>query len=203
MKLVPYKRPFIKVNSDFVENDTLKNCYQKVVYIYLMVLTDAEGKCSPSIKRLSRLTKISINKVKSTINELIQLGLVEKERRINEYGGTDTNLYTVYDLSKIGGTEDHPNEKKDFIKIRKDFFENDQLSSCQQKLIYLCLVKFAKGKDECYPTLKELSRSTKIGDSKVKSTINELEQKGMIDRKKIKIDKWNRNLYVLLYDLRS
>ena len=104
MELVFYKRPFVKVDSGLLESDVLKDCYQKVVYMYLKAFADIEDKCSLSIKSLSRLTKISINKVKSTINELIQLGLIEKEHRITEDGGSDSNLYTVYDLNKIRET---------------------------------------------------------------------------------------------------
>lgn len=197
MEFVFYKRPFINLDQDFLESDILKDCYQKVVYIYLKALADAEGRCSPSLKRLSRLTKISIQKVRSTISGLIQMGLVEKENRISADGGIDSNLYTVYDL------RDDPNGKKSFIRVYKDFFENTQLDSCQQKLVYLCLGRFADFKEECYPSVKEISGLTKIGVSKVKSTINELEQKGMIGKKRIKIDKRNRNLYILLYNIRS
>ena len=203
MEFVSYKRPFIKVNPDFLESDVLKDCYQKVVYIYLKALADVDGRCSPSLKGLSRLTKISTNKVKTTINELIQLGLVEKEHRITADGGTDSNLYTIYNLSEIWGTGEHPNGKKAFFKVYQDFFENGQLDSCHQKLIYICLGKFADEREECSPSIRELSELTKIGVSKVKLTLKELEQKGMIDKRRIKIDNVNRNLYILLYNLRS
>ena len=203
MELVFYKRPFIKVDSGFLESGILKDCYQKVVYIYLKALADADGRCSPSLKTLSRLIKISTNKVKTTINELVQLGLVEKEHRITADGGTDSNLYTIYDLSGIGGTGGHPNGEKGFFKVYQDFFESGQLDSCYQKLIYICLGKFADEKEECSPSVRELSQLTKIGTSKVKSTLRELEQKGMIGKKKIKIDNVNRNLYILLYNIRS
>ncbi len=97
------QRPFIMVYQDFLESDVLKNCYQKVIYIYLKLFADAEGRCCPSIKRLAGLTKISVNKVKSTLNELVQMGLVDKEHRTRPDGGTDSNLYTIYDSRETWG----------------------------------------------------------------------------------------------------
>lgn len=202
MELVLYKhkRPFIKVDPEFLESDILKDCYQKVVYIYLKALADDRGRCSPGIKELSRMMKISVNKVKATINELIQMGLVEKQHRIRADGGSDSNLYTIHDLSEISNYGYRLDGKKVFIVIDKEFFENSQLDSCQQKLVYLCLSRLADVRGECYPSVKELSGLTKIGISKVKSTINELEQKGMVNKKKIKACKRIRNLYILSYN---
>ena len=199
------QRPFIMVYQDFLESDILKNCYQKVIYIYLKLFADAEGKCFPSVKRLAKLTRISINKVKSTLKELIQMGLVRKEHRIRPDGGTDSNLYTINDSSETWGAGDRPDGKRPFVKVYKDFLENDRLDSCHQRLIYIYLGKFANAKQECFPSVKKLAGLTKIGISKVKSTLNELKEKGMIDKK----NRWrkdggkNSNLYTLLYNFKK
>lgn len=204
-KAIIDQRPFIMVYQDFLESDILKDCYQKVIYIYLKLFVDAEGKCFPSVKRLARLTRISINKVKSTLRELIQMGLVSKEHRIRPDGGTDSNLYTIDDSSETWGAGNRPDGKRPFVKVYKDFLENDQLTSCQQRLIYIYLCKFANAKQECFPSVKKLAGLTKIGISKVKSTLNELKEKGIIDKK----NRWrknggkNSNLYTLLYNFKN
>ena len=83
---VLYGRPFIEVDAALLDSDILKDCYQKVMYIYLKALADGAGRCGPSLKRLSRLTNVSISKIGATIRELVQLGLVEKEHRIRADG---------------------------------------------------------------------------------------------------------------------
>lgn len=199
------QRPFIMVYLDFLTSDILENCYQKIIYIYLKLFANANGECFPSIKRLAYLTKISINKVKSTLNELIQIGLVEKKHRTRPDGGTDSNLYTIHDSGETWGAESRPDGKRPFIKVYKDFLENNQLDNCFQKLVYICLGKFADARRECFPSIKKIAELAGIGISKVKSTLNELKQKGMIDKK----NRWKRdggknsNLYTLLYDLKE
>lgn len=204
-KAIIDQRPFIMVYQDFLESDVLKSCYQKIMYIYLKLFADSEGKCFPSVKRLARLTRISINKVKSTLKELIQMGLVSKEHRVRSDGGTDSNLYTIDDSSETWGAEKRPDGKRPFVKVYRDFLENDQLDSCQQRLIYIYLGKFANAKQECFPSVKKLASLANIGISKVKSTLNELKEKGMIDKK----NRWrknggkNSNLYTLLYNFKK
>lgn len=199
------QRPFIMVYLDFLESGILTTCYQKIVYIYLKLFADADGRCFPSIKQLVKLTKISINKVKSTICELIELGLVSKEHRTRPDGGSDTNLYTINDSSETWGAEARPDGKRPFVKVYKDFLYNDQLDTCQQKLIYIYLGKFADAKQQCFPTIRKLSEVANICISKVKYTLNELREKGMIDKK----NRWrddggkSSNLYTLLYNIKK
>ena len=199
------QRPFVMIYQDFLESDILESCYQKIIYIYLKLFADADGKCFPSIKRLARLTKISINKVKSTLSGLIHMGLVSKEHRIRPDGGTDSNLYTINDTAETWGARNRSDGKRPYIKVYKDFLYNDQLDSCQQKLIYIYLGKFANINQQCFPSVKKLSEMANICISKVKSTINELKEKGMINKE----NRWrkdggrNSNLYTLLYNIKG
>lgn len=199
------QRPFVMIYQDFLESDILESCYQKIIYIYLKLFADANGKCFPSIKRLARLTKISINKVKSTLCELIQKKLVSKEHRIRPDGGTDSNLYTINDTAETWGAKKRSDGKRPYIKVYKDFLYNNQLDSCQQKLIYIYLGKFANINQQCFPSVKKLSEMANICISKVKSTINELKEKGMINKE----NRWrkdggkNSNLYTLLYNIKG
>lgn len=199
------QRPFVMIYQDFLESDILESCYQKIIYIYLKLFADANGKCFPSIKRLARLTKISINKVKSTLSELIHMGLVSKEHRIRPDGGTDSNLYTINDTAETWGAKKRSDGKRPYIKVYKDFLYNNRLDSCQQKLIYIYLGKFANINQQCFPSVKKLSQMANICISKVKSTINELKEKGMINKE----NRWrkdggkNSNLYTLLYNIKG
>lgn len=103
------QRPFIMVYQDFLESDLLDNYYQKLVYIYLKKFADSNNQCFPSIKRLSSLTKIGTTKVKQTLAELEEKGVISKENRSRSDGGKTSNLYTLYDFAeiwKVGSSED-------------------------------------------------------------------------------------------------
>lgn len=103
------QRPFIMVYQDFLESDLLDNYYQKLVYIYLKKFADSNNQCFPSIKRLSSLTKIGTTKVKQTLAELEEKGVISKVNRNRSDGGKTSNLYTLYDFAeiwKVGSSED-------------------------------------------------------------------------------------------------
>ena len=103
------QRPFILVYQDFLESDLLDNYYQKLVYIYLKKFADSNNQCFPSIKRLSSLTKIGTTKVKQTLAELEEKGVISKVNRNRSDGGRTSNLYTLYDFAeiwKVGSSED-------------------------------------------------------------------------------------------------
>lgn len=197
------QRPFIMLYQDFLESNVLKDCYQKIVYICLKFFANSQGECFPSLKQLAKLAKISTNKVKCTINELVQMGLVKKEHRTRPDGGTDSNRYTIQDSIEIWGGQQRPDGKRTFIKVYKDFLKNDQLDNCYQKLVYIYLGKFANSDQKCFPSIRTLAEISGIGMSKVKSTINELVQKGMISKENRKRQDGgkNSNLYTLLYNL--
>lgn len=103
------QRPFIMVYQDFLESDLLDNYYQKLVYIYLKKFADSNNQCFPSIKKLSKLTKIGATKIKQTLAELEEKGVISKENRSRSDGGKTSNLYTLYDFAevwKVGSSED-------------------------------------------------------------------------------------------------
>ena len=109
IKTITDQRPFIMVYQDFLESDLLDNYYQKLVYIYLKKFADSKNQCYPSVKTLSKLTKISVNKIKITLAELEQKGVIAKENRTRPDGGKSSNLYTLYDFKElwnVGSNED-------------------------------------------------------------------------------------------------
>lgn len=95
------QRPFVIVYQDFLESDLLDNCYQKLIFIYLKKFSDEKNQCFPSIKKLSEMTKIGITRVKKTILELEEKGVISKQERTRTDGGKSSNLYTLYDYSEI------------------------------------------------------------------------------------------------------
>lgn len=102
------QRPFIMVYQDFLESNLLDNYYQKLVYIYLKKFADSNNQCFPSIKKLSSLTKIGTTKVKQTLAELEEKGVISKVNRSRSDGGKTSNLYTLYDFAeiwKVGSSE--------------------------------------------------------------------------------------------------
>lgn len=99
------QRPFIMVYQDFLESDLLDDYYQKLVYIYLKKFADSNNQCFPSIKKISSLTKIGTTKVKQTLAELEEKGVISKANRNRSDGGKTSNLYTLYDLRRYGKLE--------------------------------------------------------------------------------------------------
>lgn len=199
------QRPFFMLYQDFLESSILKNCFQKIVYICLKFFADDKGRCFPSLKQLAKLAKISINKVQRTIDELVQMGLVKKEHRTRPDGGIDSNLYKIQDSVETWAGRQRPDGKRPFIKVYRDFFTNDKLDNCYQKLVYIYLGKFANSDQKCFPSIRTLAGLASIGISKVKYTINELIQKGMIDKENRKKQDGSKtsNLYTLSYNLKE
>ncbi|MEY8331318.1 DUF6017 domain-containing protein [Lachnospiraceae bacterium 48-33] len=120
IKLNTNQRPFIMVYHDFLESEILDNPYQITLYICLKKFADENNQCFPSLKRLAKLTKMSISKVKTTLNELEKKGVIVKENRMKTNGGTTSNLYTLNDYPEIWNAKitGSVNEKIDIDKLR-------------------------------------------------------------------------------------
>ena len=67
----------------------------KTVYMYLKDRSNAEGECWPAIKTIARDTSMSVSTVKRAIEDLLQCGLLRKERRFRENRGNTSNRYYV------------------------------------------------------------------------------------------------------------
>lgn len=65
------------------------------IYMYLKDRSNKEGECYPSIKTMERELNFSRNTVKRGINDLIQAGYVQREKRMRENGGRSSNLYRL------------------------------------------------------------------------------------------------------------
>ena len=67
----------------------------KIVYMYLKDRSNAEGECWPAIKTIARDTSMSVSTVKRALEDLLQCGLLRKERRFRENRGNTSNRYYV------------------------------------------------------------------------------------------------------------
>lgn len=103
LKSASDQRTFVMVYHDFLESDLL-DYYEKLVFIYLKKFTNTNtNQCFPSVKTLSGLTGISLNKVKSILNSLEAKGVITKSNRSRPDGGKSSNSYTLYDYAEIWG----------------------------------------------------------------------------------------------------
>ena len=66
---------------------------QRLVLLALADHADDVGICWPSVARLSRLTAISERQVRDHLNALVELGLLQKERRRRQDGSLTVNTY--------------------------------------------------------------------------------------------------------------
>ena len=160
------QRPFIMVYQDFLESDLLDNHYQKLVYVYLKKFADSKNQCFPSVKTLSKLTKISVNKVKLTLAELEQKGVISKENRTRPDGGKSSNLYTLYDFKELwnaGSSEE--------VAAVVDEYEDKKLISLLEAKGYTIIKE--KEPDKTEPTKVTVEPSTKLNQFDiVNTTIN-------------------------------
>ena len=160
------QRPFIMVYQDFLESDLLDNHYQKLVYVYLKKFADSKNQCFPSVKTLSKLTKISVNKVKLTLAELEQKGVISKENRTRPDGGKSSNLYTLYDFKELwnaGSSEE--------VAAVVDEYEDKKLISLLEAKGYTIIKE--KEPDKTEPTKVTVEPSTKLNQfDMVNTTIN-------------------------------
>ena len=146
------QRPFIMVYQDFLESDLLDNHYQKLVYVYLKKFADSKNQCFPSVKTLSKLTKISVNKVKLTLAELEQKGVISKENRTRPDGGKSSNLYTLYDFKELwnaGSSEE--------VAAVVDEYEDKKLISLLEAKGYTVIKE--KEPDTTEPTKDQLNQA--------------------------------------------
>lgn len=67
----------------------------KTVYMYLKDRSNGEGECWPAIKTIARDTSMSVSTVKRALADLLQCGLLRKERRFRENRGNTSNRYYV------------------------------------------------------------------------------------------------------------
>ncbi len=94
-------------------------------------------------------------------------------------------------------------------KIRKNWDDGVYISqrsiwvqedlSIYEKMIWMCLEKFANGKDSAWPSQNTLAKECSISKSQVKRTINSLIGKGLLEKEIRKDEKGNHqtNLYTL------
>ncbi len=73
------------------------------------------------------------------------------------------------------------NDQRPFSMIYHDFFKSKVLN-LYEKMIFIALKIFADDNDQCFPSIKTLSELTDISEKKVKTTLSELEKKGMINK---------------------
>lgn len=101
IQLTTDQRSFVMTYHDFLKSGLLDNHYQIVVFIYLKMFADGNNQCYPSVKTLSKLTKISVHKIKITLAELEDKGIIVKKNRTRPDGGKSSNLYTLYDYKEL------------------------------------------------------------------------------------------------------
>lgn len=101
LKSATDQRPFVIIYHDFLESEILDNHYQRLIFIYLKKFADSKNQCYPSINTLSKLTGIGRTKVKQTLAELEQKGVLISQSRSRTDGGKTSNLYTLYDYKGL------------------------------------------------------------------------------------------------------
>ena len=169
------QRPFIMVYQDFLESELLDNHYQKLVYVYLKKFADSKNQCFPSVKTLAKLTKISVNKVKITLAELEQKGVISKENRIRPDGGKSSNLYTLYDFKELWGAG-----SSEEVAAVLDEYEDKKLISLLEAKGYT--VTKEKEPDTTEPTKDQLCQALELNQFDMVNTTTNSQKSQELER---------------------
>ena len=78
-----------------VSNNRFSNAYEKLIYFELADRTDENGKCSPSLAKLSRASMLSKQTVIKTLRALEKKGFIVISKRKLGNGGDASNVYHV------------------------------------------------------------------------------------------------------------
>ena len=104
---------FTMVDDDMIE-DTRLDVYEKMTYICLCKFANKEMQCYPSLNTLKTLVVCSRRKLILSLDRLIELGYIGKERRMKDDKEYASNLYTLYGkqpeakISSIGSAPHAP-----------------------------------------------------------------------------------------------
>lgn len=111
IKIATDQRQFTMVYNDFLESEVLKSD-EKMLFIVLKRFADDKGRCFPSLSKLASVMGVSKRKVQDLINSLEEKGIISKEKRNREDGGTSSNLYNIYDYAGMWGIKKCEDNKK-------------------------------------------------------------------------------------------
>ena len=70
------------------------------VYCYLCDRSNKQGECFPSAKTIALDLSLSRRTVFRALHELLEKGLIEKQPRLRDNGGSSSNLYRLTDVPK-------------------------------------------------------------------------------------------------------
>lgn len=111
------QRPFIMVYKDFLESDLLK-ADEKILFIILKSFSNEQGQSFPSVQKLVEKTGYSKRKIQDLLKSLERKKVLVKECRKRSDGGQSSNLYTLYDYSKLWNTGSKGKDVKTISEAR-------------------------------------------------------------------------------------
>ena len=156
---------FYSYSFIFLENLSI---YAKLVYLYLCKLADRNGKCFPSQRNMARCCNMSTSTVGLAIRKLEQAGLLVTDRRLRNDGMQTSNWYKI----KMDNTSW-------FYSYPLIF---DISISAQSKIIYIYFCRQSDEKGKCFPSVKKIAKACRIGSTKIRKSLIELENAGLIKR---------------------
>ena len=93
------QRNYTMIYHDFLESNLL-NGQEKLVFILLKKFSDSDGKCFPSISKLTELSSFSKNKILRILKSLEEKKVLSITHRRTKEKGDTSNMYTLYDYAE-------------------------------------------------------------------------------------------------------
>jgi len=160
IKITTDQRPFIMVYRDFMESQLLDS-NEKLLFIALKNFANTDGKCFPSIAKLSKATGISKRVIQRTIKKLEEKGVIKIEIRNREDGGQTSNVYTLYDFRELWQTDNI-----ETITTAVDKYEINRIISILKSKGYT-VQKTEKEKELETPTVQSSASSSHTSNKSV------------------------------------
>ena len=179
---------FYSYSFIFLENLSV---YAKLVYLYLCRLADRNGICFPSQRNMARCCDMSTSTIGLAIRQLEQAGLLARDKRFRNDGMQTSNWYKI----KTDNTSW-------FYSFPIIF---DMSISAQSKIIYIYFCRQADKNGTCFPSVKQIAKACNIGQTRIRKSLIELENAGLIKREvqfRSKKDGQTSNLYTVIEDNR-
>ena len=174
----------LKIDNYIISD--LKNMSNKAFVVYLCMLIEKHHteKDIFTIKEISDLTKISTRHIKTRLDELIQLGILDKKRANKKEGGEyqySINKYAKF--TELGFTNFHISTLKLLLKQ----LEYKEINETQLVICLYLKHKCYNETDYCYLTQERIANDLGLTRTTISKSFLRIEELKLITRAKVNI----------------
>lgn len=91
---------FTLIPNDVFNDGELSSTQTLVLLVLHMMTMQASGPCCPTVEEISNAARLSRRGTLRALSALEELGYIKRTPRKDEYGGSDSNMYTIIQKRK-------------------------------------------------------------------------------------------------------